>query len=86
MEGFEYHMFLWRQVFLHLLARRQHDDLRKLTAGIKPACSQMAQEVRRVGRGGNAEIEENQRGSSRGSTPTTFPPATFRYMPHGTPQ
>lgn len=62
MEGFEDHMFLWRQVFLHLLARRQHDDLRKPTAGTKPACSQLAQEVRRVGRGGNAEIEEHQRG------------------------
>ena len=61
MEGFEDHTFPWRQLFLHLLVRRQHDDLRRLTAGIQPACSQLAQEVRRVGRGGNAEIEENQR-------------------------
>jgi hypothetical protein len=63
MERFEYHVFHGHQVFLHLLVRRQHDDLRKHTAGIMPSCAQVVQEVRRVVCAWDAEIEENQRGA-----------------------
>ena len=36
-ERFQDHAFLSRQVFLHLRTRRQHNDLRMLTTGVKPA-------------------------------------------------
>jgi hypothetical protein len=63
MERFEYHAFHGHQVFLHLLARRQHDDLRKHAAGIMPSCAQVGQEVGCVVRAWDAEIEENQCGA-----------------------
>ena len=62
MEGFEYHAFHWCQAFLNALVRRQHDDLRKHTAGILPSCAQLVQEVRRVVCASDAEIQENQHG------------------------
>ena len=48
MERFEDYVFDWHQVFLYLLARRQYDDLRKHTAGIKPSRAQLLQKVHHV--------------------------------------
>ena len=58
-ERLQNHAFLGCQVFLHLLARRQHDDLRKHPTGVIPAGAQVGQEVRRVGVR-EAQIEEQQ--------------------------
>src|SRR5438128_10000568 len=58
-EGLQNHAFLGCQVFLHLLARRQYDDVRKHPAGVMPAHAQVGQEVCRVGVW-KAQIEEQQ--------------------------
>ena len=59
-ERFQDHAFLSCQVFLHLRTRRQHNDLRMLTTGVKPARAEVREEVRRVDVW-ETQIEEQQR-------------------------
>src|SRR6266567_6895645 len=58
-EWLQNHAFLGCQVLLHLLARRQHDDVWKHPAGVMPVGAQVGQEVRRVSVW-KAQIEEQQ--------------------------
>ena len=58
-EGLQNHAFLCCQVVLHLLARRQHDNVWKHPAGVMPAGAQVGEEVRRMS-AWEAQIEEQQ--------------------------